>query len=95
MKLTRFLTIIFIFSIPFYDVPKTFREGIAVSGILMSIIFILFLVEFTTNKSKIISFPKEPIIFFFSFSNCIYFINTYKYTFFSISIIQPYYSLFV
>ena len=65
MKLTRFLTIIFIFSIPFYDVPRTFREGIAVSGILMSIIFILFFVEFTINRSKIISFPKELL---FSFS---------------------------
>ena len=69
MNLTRFLTIVFIFSIPFYDVPKTFRDGIALSGILMSIIFILFLVEFTIKKSKIISPPKELL---FSFSPLVF-----------------------
>jgi len=58
-SLIKLVSFLFVFSIPFYDVPKTFRDGIALSGIIGVPLLFLFLIGIK-NKKKVLNFPKEP-----------------------------------
>lgn len=81
ISLFKKLCSLFVFLIPFYDVPRTFREGITLSGILGIVILFLLIIRYmATRDNKIFQYPRAfvfPFLLFFVVYLLSYFYNFY------------------
>lgn len=78
-KLIKFLGTIYVFLIPFYDLPKTFRSGIALSGLIGILLLGIIAVYYLAKKQIIIpQYFLVPFLIFMFVYVLSYFVNIYN-----------------
>lgn len=78
-KIIKLLGAVYVFLIPFYDIPKTFRSGIALSGLIGILLLCIIALYYLAKKQIII--PQDFLIPYFIFMSVYvlsYFVNIHN-----------------